>query len=191
MRIVNVFLIATLALFALLALWVLVVYNGFVRGRLRSREAWSAIDVQIKRRADLVPNLVETVRGYASHEQETLEGVIRARGAVVQAQGAAEAAGADQLLTQALGRLFAVVEAYPQLKASDNFTALQKELSDIEEKVAFARQFYNRNVLDYNTRIEVFPQSIIANVLNLKPLTFFEATDTPTQVRVSFQPTAR
>lgn len=191
MFIVNIFLIATLALFALFALWVLVTYNGFVRAQLRSREAWSAIDVQIKRRADLVPNLVETVRGYASHEQETLEGVIRARGALVQAQGTAEAAGADHLLTQALGRLFAVVEAYPQLKASNNFTALQKELSDIEEKVAFARQFYNRNVLDYNTRIEVFPQSIIANVLNLKPLTFFEATDTPTEVKVSFKPAPR
>lgn len=186
MIIVNIFLIALMTLFAFVALWVLLTYNGFIRARLRSREAWSAIDVQLKRRADLVPNLVETVKGFAVHERETLESVIRARGVLQQAHGAAEAAAADHMLTQALGRLFAVVEAYPQLRASENFMAIQKDLSDIEEKIAYARQFYNRNVLDYNTRIQIFPQSLIAGVFSVQPIEFFEATGLPAEVRVDF-----
>lgn len=187
MAIVNIFLIALLTLVALLALWALLTYNGFIRARLRGREAWSAIDVQLKRRADLVPNLVETVKGYAGHERETLEGVIRARGVLQQAHGAAQAAAADGLLTQALGRLFALVEGYPQLRASENFIALQKELSDVEEKIAYARQFYNRNVLDYNTRIQTFPPSLIAGALGFEPVEFFEAAGLPAEVRVDFR----
>ena len=153
------------------------VYNGFVRARVRTDEAWSAIDVQLKRRSDLVPNLVETVRGFATHEQDTLTEVIRARGALTGAHGPAETAKADGLLTQALGRLMAVSEAYPQLKASENFLALQKDLYDVEEKVAYARQFYNANVRDFNTRISVFPQSVLANLMRLTPREFFETDE--------------
>lgn len=188
---VNIFLIVFLTLFVLLALWVMLTYNGFIRARLRTREAWSTIDIQLKRRADLVPNLVETVKGYADHERETLEDVIRARGALQQARGAAEAAAADNMLTQALGRLFALVESYPELRASENFMALQKELSDIEEKIAYARQFYNRNVLDYNTRIHIVPQSLIAGVFQFQPVEFFEAAGLPAEVRVDFGRTGR
>lgn len=154
------------------------VYNGFVRARVRTDEAWSAIDVQLRRRSDLVPNLVETVRGFAAHEQDTLTEVIRARGALTSAHGPAETAKADGLLTQALGRLLAVSEAYPQLKASENFLALQKDLYDVEEKVAYARQFYNANVRDFNTRISVFPQSVLANLMGLAPREFFETDET-------------
>ncbi len=175
------------ALLLTLALAGVLIYNGLVRSRLRAREAWSAIDVQLKRRADLVPNLVETVRGYAAHEQETLGAVIRARSALQGAHGANQSAAADNLLTQALGRLFAVVEAYPQLKASDNFIALQKDLYDVEDKIAYARQFYNRNVLDFNTRIQVFPQSVFARMFGFEPAEFFESAEALDKVQVSFR----
>jgi LemA protein len=164
-------------LIVLLALMVLGIYNGLIRSRVRTREAWSGIDVQLKRRADLVPNLVETVRGYASHERETFENVTRARAMLQQAGGPAEAAQANNQLTQALRSLFAVAEAYPQLRASENFMALQNELTDIEEKIAYARQFYNRNVSDFNTRIQVFPNVLIANMFNFQPFEFFEAEE--------------
>ena len=164
-------------LVVLVALAGIGVYNGFVRARVRTDEAWSAIDVQLRRRSDLIPNLVETVRGFATHEQDTLTEVIRARGALTNAHGPAETAKADGLLTQALGRLLAVSEAYPQLKASENFLALQKDLYDVEEKVAYARQFYNANVRDFNTRISVFPQSVLANLMGLSPREFFETDE--------------
>lgn len=186
MLIVQLLLLAFLVLLGLLALWGLLTYNGFVRARLRCREAWSSVDVQLKRRADLVPNLVETVKGYAGHERTTLEGVIRARSAVLQAQGAAEAAAADSQLMQALGRIFALVESYPQLRASESFLALQKELADIEEKIAYARQFYNRNVLDYNQRTQTFPPSLLAGPFGFAPIAFFEAASLPGEVRVDF-----
>jgi LemA protein len=146
---VNILLIVV----ALVALSVFWIYNGLVRSRMRTREAWSGIDVQLKRRADLVPNLVETVKGYAAHEQRTFEEVARARSAVHQAQSPAQATDTHAKLTEGLARLFAIAEAYPALRASENFIQLQKELSDVEEKIAYARQFYNRNVLDYNTRV--------------------------------------
>ncbi|MDH5200111.1 MAG: LemA family protein [Candidatus Bathyarchaeota archaeon] len=161
----------------LFGLFVVAVYNGLIRSRVRSREAWSGIDVQLKRRADLVPNLVETVRGYAAHERETFDSVTRARSMLQQAQGPAQAAEANNQLTQALRSLFAVAENYPQLRASENFMALQKELSDIEEKIAYARQFYNRNVTDFNTRIQVFPNVMIANMFNFQRFEFFEAEE--------------
>lgn len=186
MLIVQLLLLAFLVLLGLLALWGLLTYNGFVRARLRCREAWSTVDVQLKRRADLLPNLVETVKGYAGHERATLEGVIRARSAVLQAQGAAEAAAADGQLMQALGRIFALVESYPQLRASESFLALQKELADIEEKIAYARQFYNRNVLDYNQRTQTFPPSLLAGPFGFAPIAFFEAASLPGEVRVDF-----
>jgi len=171
----------------ILGLVIVVIYNSLVRSRLRTEEAWSAIDVQIKRRADLVPNLVEIVRGYATHEQETLEEVIRARSSVQSAEGVNQAAAANNILTQALGRLFAVVEAYPQLKASDNFIALQKDIFDIEEKNAYSRQFYNLNVLDFNTKIHLFPRSIVAAIFKFKSKEFFEAKDVPSSINISFK----
>ena len=162
---------------ALMALMMLGIYNGLIRSRVRTREAWSGIDVQLKRRADLVPNLVETVKGYASHERETFENVTRARSMLQQAGGPAQAAQADNQLTQALRSLFAVAEAYPQLRASENFLALQRELSDIEEKIAYARQFYNRNVAEFNTKIQVFPSVMVAGMFNFERFEFFEAEE--------------
>jgi len=165
------------------------IYNGLIRSRVRTREAWSGIDVQLKRRASLVPNLVETVKGYAAHEREVLENVTRARAMLEQAGGAAQAAQADNALTQALRSLFAVAENYPQLRANENFLALQQELSDIEEKIAFARQFYNRNAMDFNSRVEVFPNVMIANMFNFEPFEFFEAEEAAREdVQVSFTP---
>lgn len=187
MTLVGMIIIATLAIVAIFFLSVLLIYNKFVRSRLRVEEAWSTIAVQLKRRADLVPNLVETVRGYAAHEQDTLTDVIRARGAVQDARGAIQTAEADSVLTQALSRLFAIVESYPQLKASENFIVLQKDLYDIEEKIAYARQFYNRNVLDFNTQINLFPQSIIAAIFGFKPKDFFESDEIQTNISISFR----
>ena len=152
-------------------------YNGLVRGRNRVKEAWSGIDVQLKRRASLVPNLVETVRGYAEHERETFEEVTRARSAVEQAGTVADAAQANNMLTGALRHLFAVAENYPQLQAAEGFRQLQTELSDIEEKIAFSRQFYNTNVLDFNNRIQTVPTALIANMFGFKAEEFFEAEE--------------
>jgi len=182
-------LVIILGIILLSVLMVLGIYNGLIRSRVRTREAWSGIDVQLKKRADLVPNLVETVRGYASHERETFENVTRARSMLEQATGPAQAAQANNQLTQALRSLFAVAEAYPQLRASENFMALQTELTDIEEKIAYARQFYNRNVTDFNTRIQVFPNVIIANMFNFQPFEFFEAEEGAREApHVSFTP---
>jgi LemA protein len=162
-------------------------YNGLVRGRNRVREAWSGIDVQLKRRASLVPNLVETVRGYAEHERETFEEVTRARSAVEQAGTVADAAQANNMLTGALRHLFAVAENYPQLQAAEGFRQLQTELADIEEKIAFSRQFYNTNVLDYNNRIQTVPTVFIANTFGFKAEEFFEAEEAArAEVRVDF-----
>jgi LemA protein len=182
-------LVIILGIIVLSVLMVLGIYNGLIRSRVRAREAWSGIDVQLKKRADLVPNLVETVRGYASHERETFENVTRARSMLEQATGPAQAAQANNQLTQALRSLFAVAEAYPQLRASENFMALQTELTDIEEKIAYARQFYNRNVTDFNTRIQVFPNVLIANMFNFQPFEFFEAEEGAREApHVSFTP---
>jgi LemA protein len=181
------------AVVVILVLVLIGLYNGLVRSRLRVREAWSGIDVQLKRRASLIPNLVETVKGYAAHERETFENVTRARAALQQAGTPAQAAEANNMLTQTLRSLFAVAEAYPDLKANENFLDLQNELSDIEEKIAYARQFYNTNVLGYNTKIETFPSMIFANMFNFEPAEFFEAEEEAREdVRVSFgaQPTA-
>jgi len=162
-------------------------YNGLVRSRNRVSEAWSGIDVQLRRRASLIPNLVETVKGYAEHERETFEEVTRARSMVEQAGSAGEAAGANNMLTQALRHLFAVAEAYPELQAAQNFRDLQSELSDIEEKIAFARQFYNQNVLAYNNGIQTFPNVIIARNFGFKEAEFFETDEEAREeVRVDF-----
>jgi LemA protein len=162
-------------------------YNLLVRGRNQVREAWSGIDVQLRRRASLIPNIVEAVRGYAQHERQTFDDVTRARSALQQAGSAAESGVANHLLGQALGRLMVVAENYQELRASDNFKGLQQELSDVEEKISFARQFYNRNVLDYNNRIDVFPTLIIARLFNFVPVEFFEADEEGrAEVRVAF-----
>lgn len=152
-------------------------YNGLVRSRLRVREAWSGIDIQLKRRSSLIPNLVETVRGYASHERETLENVTRARAQLDNAGTAQQAAQANNMLTQALRSLFAVAEAYPDLKANENFMELQRELTDTEEKIAYARQFYNRNVLSYNTKTQTVPSAFIAGMFGFTAEEFFEVED--------------
>jgi LemA protein len=149
---------------ALLLLYVIVVYNRFVRAANRIDNAWAQIDVQLKRRTDLIPNLVETVKGYAKHEREVLENVTKARTAVMGAKSPQEAIDADNMLTGALKTLFAVSENYPQLKANQNFLQLQDELTHTENKVSFARQFYNDSVLQYNNLIQQFPANALAGM---------------------------
>jgi LemA protein len=175
----------TLGLVLVAALLGLRFYNRLVRSQVRTREAWSGIDVQLKRRANLIPNLVETVKGYAAHERGVFEEVTRARSRLLQAGGTAETAEANGTLTQALGRLLAVAEGYPDLKASANFLNLQAELSDVEEKIAYARQFYNRNVAVFNVRLRSVPDVLIARVYGFQPFEFFEAEeDAPSAIRV-------
>jgi LemA protein len=182
-----IILLVVIAVVVVLIVAVIAIYNGLVRSRLRVREAWSGIDVQLKRRASLIPNLVETVKGYAAHERETLENVTAARARLEQAGTPAQAAEANNMLTQTLRSLFAVAEAYPDLKANQNFLELQRELSDIEEKIAYARQFYNTNVLSYNAKTETFPSVIMANMFGFQPAEFFEAEEGAREdVKVSF-----
>ena len=182
----NSVLLVVLGILVLLLAWAVYLFNRLVKYKLRTDEAWSTVDVQIKRRASVIPNLVETVAGYATHERATLDSVTRARQQVEQAKGAADAGTADTLLARALRQLFAVVEAYPDLKASTNFMQMQKDLSDLEEKIAFARQFYNRAVLDYNTRVGTLPSSIIAATLDFSPRVFFTADESREVPTVSF-----
>jgi LemA protein len=166
-------------------------YNGLVRSRKRVQEAWSGVEVQLRRRNSVLPNLVEVVRGYAEHEREIFEEVSRARGALQSAGTTGQTATANAALTSALGRLFAVVENYPTLRASDNFMSLRADLTDLEEKIAYARQFYNRNVLDYNTRVDTFPDSIIAGYVGFPPAEFFEGNPQDhADIHVSFAPRA-
>jgi LemA protein len=156
------------------ALWLVVTYNSLVRTRNQVRNSWSQIDVQLKRRHDLIPNLVETAKGYMEHERETLEEVTRARNMAQQASGPGEAGDAEQRLSNALGQFFLVVERYPDLKANQNFLALQEELTSTENKIGFARQFYNDQVMGYNTRLESFPINIVAGLFRFQPRSFFE-----------------
>lgn len=159
----------------LFVLYLIGTYNGLIILRTRIKEAFSGIDVQLKRRADLIPNLVETVKGYAKHEKSVFENVTKARSALIKAETPEEKAQANNQLSGALKTLFAVAEAYPQLQASANFQDLQKQLGDTEDKIAYSRQFYNSNVLDFNTKVQVFPSNIIANMLGFKQEVFFEA----------------
>ncbi|MDO8615617.1 MAG: LemA family protein [Dehalococcoidia bacterium] len=184
--------IVIVAVVVLMGLIFVGMYNGLVRSRNRVKEAWSGIDVQLRRRASLVPNLVETVKGYAAHERETFEEVTKARGALEQAGTPGDAAAANNMLTGALRHLFAVAENYPQLQAAENFRQLQAELSDIEEKIAFARQFYNTNVLDYNNRIATVPTVFMAGMFGFGPEQFFEADEEGrAEVPVDFTGAAR
>ena len=170
--------IAAVGLVLLVAIfWGIGVYNRLQRLRIRSQGAWSDIDVQLKRRHDLIPNLVETVKGYASHEKETLEAVMAARSGAMSARGPAESGAAEGMLTATLGRLFAVAEAYPDLKANQNFLQLQQELGQTENAIGFSRQSYNSSVGDYNEQIAVFPASIVAGLFNFEPGAFFEVAD--------------
>lgn len=171
-----------------LALFTLFLYNSLVRLRIRVKEAWSGIDVQLKRRADLIPNLVETVKGYAKHEKTVFENVTKARAAMLSAKGPKDKANADNMLESALKSLFAVAEAYPKLQASDNFKQLQDELSDTESKIAYSRQFYNANVRDYNTKIATFPNILLAGMFGFKEEEFFEAEEIERKsVKVNFE----
>lgn len=166
-----------IGLVVLLALFVIGTYNSLVTLRARIEEALSGIDVQLKRRADLIPNLVETVKGYAKHEKDVFENVTKARSALMSAETPHEKAAADNMLTGALKSLFAVAEAYPELKANTNFQDLQAQLTDTEDKVAYSRQFYNANVLDYNTKVQMFPSNLIAGMFGFKNYEFFKAEE--------------
>ncbi|MDD3735274.1 MAG: LemA family protein [Candidatus Pacebacteria bacterium] len=157
-----------------IGLWFIGAYNSFIKRRNRVQESWSDIEVQLKRRYNLIPNLVETVKGYASHEKGIFENVTQARARALQAESIQEKANAERELTGALKSLFAVAENYPNLRASENFQKLQDELTDTEDKIQAARRFYNGNVRDYNTSLEVFPNNIVASLFNFKKAEFFE-----------------
>jgi len=165
------------AIIILLVVWVVLLYNNFVRLVTRTKEAWADIDVQLKRRYDLIPNLVNTVKGYATHETQAFENVTKARSAAMGAQSVAEHGKAENMLTGALKSLFAVAEAYPDLKANQNFAELQRELSDTENKIQAARRFYNANVRDLNIGVSSFPGNIIAGTFKFARMEFFELAE--------------
>ena len=169
--------IAIVVVVVLLLLWLVAMFNKLVRLRNRAENAWAQVDVQLRKRYDLIPNLVETVKGYAAHERETFEAVTQARVAAQQAQGVAQQAQAENMLTQALGRLFAVAEAYPQLRATENFQQLQAQLADVESNIAVARQVYNDTVLSYDNALQTIPTSIIAGMFGFQGREYFEVED--------------
>ncbi len=166
-----------LGIIAVLAIFLWATYNGLVTLKVRVDEAWSDITIQLKRRADLIPNLVNTVKGYATHEKSVFEEVTKARAEVVNAKTPKEAAKADNMLEDALKSIFAVAEAYPDLKASQNFSQLQEELVDTEDKIQAARRFYNGGVRDLNTKIQLFPNNIFAGMLGFKEREFYEVDE--------------
>jgi LemA protein len=167
-------LITVLVVIAAIALWAVATYNGLIGKKVETENAWSQIDVQLKRRYDLIPNLVETVKGYASHERETLEKVIQARNAAMNAQGPAAKAEAENMLTSTLKSLFAVSEAYPDLKANQNFLKLQEELTATENRIGFSRQHYNDSVGRYNTALMSFPANVMGNIFGFRQVDFFQ-----------------
>jgi LemA protein len=172
---ITIIIVAVLAVFVLG--WVFGMYNSLVRARIASETAWSDIDVQLKRRHDLIPNLVNTVQGYAAHEKETFESVISARNHAVGAQGVAATGEAEGMLSAALGKLFALSEAYPDLKANQNFLQLQEELTSTENKIGFARTHYNRTTAHYNERLQTVPTNIVANMFSFQNRDLFELED--------------
>jgi LemA protein len=187
-----VWVIVTLAVVAVVAIALVILYNRFVRLRNRVDNAWAQIEVQLKRRHDLIPNLVETVKGYAGHERETFESVTQARAAAQQAQTPAESAQAEGLLGQALGRLFALAEAYPELQADENFRELQGELAETENRIAVSRQVYNDTVLTFNNAIQTVPGVFVAGPFGFTKREFFDIEDDAQREapRVSFRPGA-
>jgi len=172
--VMGIILLALVGLVVIVGLWIAGAYNSLVRLRNQPENAWAQVDVQLKRRHDLIPNLVETVKGYAKHESGTLEAVIQARNMAVSAKTVGDRAEAENVLSGTLKSLFAVVEAYPDLKANQNFLGLQEELTSTENKISFARQFYNDTVLSYNTNIQVFPKNLIAGLFHFDKRDFFE-----------------
>ena len=181
------FQIIALLIVAVVAVWLVITFNRLVRLRTRSKEAWSDIDVQLKRRYNLIPNLVETVKGYASHERELFEKVTQARAQAMQATGAKEKGEAENMLSNTLKSLFAVAENYPDLKASQNFLELQRELRDTEDKIQAARRFYNTNVRDLNIKIETFPTNLVAGILGFVKMDFFEIEEAAAREPVKVQ----
>ncbi|HUS44941.1 MAG TPA: LemA family protein [Phycisphaerae bacterium] len=169
-----VILLVLVGLVVLVGLWFVLTYNGLVRLRNQVKNAWSQIDVQLKRRYDLIPNLIETVKGYAAHEKETLERVVQARQRGIDASNVKDQQEAENMITGALRQLFALSEAYPDLKANQNFLALQEELASTENKIGFARQYYNDSTKEFNIRQEVFPANLVAPMLGFEPSDFFE-----------------
>ena len=173
----SVLVIVLIAVVVLLVIFLIATYNRLVKLRNRVEAGWAQIDVQLKRRHDLIPNLVETVKGYAAHERETLEAVIAARQTAVAAEGVENKAQAENMLTGALRQLFALSEAYPDLKANQNFLQLQEELTGTESRIAFSRQFYNEQVLAYDNALEQFPSNLVAGMFNFEPKPYFEAEE--------------
>ena len=179
--------IIVIAIVVILLLWVISAYNSLVVLRNRVKDQWAQIDVQLKRRFDLIPNLVETVKGYTKHESETLENVIKARNSYLSATTPESQMAADGELTKAVSKLFALAESYPDLKANTNFTELQNEISETENKISIARQLYNDVVLKYNNKTEMFPSNIVASLFNFKAEAFFKATEEEREnVKVQF-----
>lgn len=183
----NKGLIILLVVLCIILIFFIITYNTLVQLRNRVKDQWSQIDIQLKRRFDLIPNLMETVKGYMKHEKETLEGVVNARNAYASANTPEEAMKADGELTKAVSKLFALAEAYPDLKANDSFNNLQSELSATENKISSARQFYSDTVLNYNNKIQMFPSNIVALIFGFKAEKYFEANDTEREnVKVQF-----
>ncbi len=170
----TVVVLVIVAVLIVLAMWIVGIYNGLVRLRNAVKNAWSQIDVQLKRRHDLIPNLVETAKGYMKHERETLESVTKARNLAQQASGVAEQGAAESQLSQALSSFYVVVERYPELKANENFLQIQEELTSTENRISFSRQAYNDAVMRFNNRIEMFPSNIVAGMFNFTKSDFFE-----------------
>ncbi len=178
-----------IGILVVIVVWFIVSYNSFVRFITRAEEAWADIDVQLKRRYDLIPNLVGTVKGYATHERAAFENVTKARAQALGAQGVEAHAKAENMLSGALKSIFAIAEAYPELKANQNFLELQRELSDTENKIQAARRFYNTNVRDLNTALRTFPSNVVAKVFSFGPREFFELEEGSEQkepVKISF-----
>ncbi len=173
----TVIFIVVIVLLVLIIFWWIGVYNSLIRLRNGCDRSWAQIDVQLKRRYDLIPNLVETVKGYAKHERETFQNVIRARQGAIDAGNVGDQAQAEGFLTQALGKLFALAEAYPDLKANQNFLDLQGQLSSLEQSIAMQRQVYNDAAVLYNNAIQVFPNSVVANMSSFEPREYFEVHD--------------
>ena len=174
MSAITIVLLVMIGLAVVLTLWLIAMYNGLVQARNQVKNAWAQIDVQLKRRHDLIPNLVETAKGYMKHERETLESVTRARNLAAQPHGPADQAKAENELTRAMSSFFVVVEQYPDLKANTNFLQIQEELTSTENKIGFARQYFNDETMKFNTKVEQFPGNIVAGVFNFKAGEFFE-----------------
>jgi len=172
-----VWVIVVVVILVVLAAILIALYNRLVRLRNRAENAWAQVDVQLRRRYDLIPNLIETVKGYAAHERETFEEVTRARTAAQQAQNVQQQAEAENMLTQAIGRLFAVAEQYPQLRATENFQQLQTQLAETEQKIAVSRQVYNDTVLTYDNALQTIPTNMVAGIFNFQPREYFEVEE--------------